>query len=154
MRSRIKDLDKRQGYKGAIKHFATKEEIDEFILEQRKRIMKESSTFFTYTTEGKNIYEFNEDEEALTNNLSYYDSEKEKINTRFKELVEIGNPKTDPLLQFLEAGQSYQAVVLEVDNAKKIILVSIGGSRAIIPETGFSWAMKGSSEIHHFTLRL
>lgn len=140
VRNRIKDLDKRQGFKGAIKHFATKEEIDEFILEQRKSIMKDSSTFFTYTTEGKNIYEFNEDEEALNNNLSFYDSEKEKINTRFKELVEVGNPKTDPLQQFLEVGKSYQAVVLKVDNAKKIILVSIGGSRAIIPETGFSWA--------------
>lgn len=140
VKNRVKDLDKRQGFKGAIKHFATDEEIKNFTVEQRKKVMREQSSFFTFVTAGKNIYEFNEDDDTLQKNLSYYQDEKEKINERFKKLVEIGNPSTDPFLTFLQIGKPYPAVVISVDDVKKNAVVEIGGTRAIIPESGYSWA--------------
>lgn len=140
VQNKVKELDKRQGFKGPIKHLATDEDIKAYIIEQRKKVFKDQSTFFTYTTDGKNIFEFHEDEEELEKNLSYYQEEKEKINERFKSLVDIGNSSKDILSNFLEVNKSYQGIVLDVDDLKRTILVSVAGSRVIIPESGFSWA--------------
>lgn len=137
---RVKELDKRQGFKGPIKELLAQEDINSFLVEQRKKILRDQSSFFTFTTEGKNIYEFHEPEDVLEKNLSYYESEREKINERFKKLVDIGNPVSDSFNEFLQIGNSYQAVVLQVDDLKRTVLVSIGGTRAIVPESGFEWA--------------
>jgi penicillin-binding protein 1A len=140
VKDRIKELDKRQGFKGAMRSLKNDQEILDFSLEQRKDIMKEQSSFFTFNTEGKNLYEYNENDEMLKKHLSHFVDEKEKINDRFKNLVEIGNPKSDLFHQFLEVGHSYPAVVIGVDDLKRTILVDIGKSRAIIPDAGFNWA--------------
>lgn len=140
VKERVKELDKRQGFKGAIKHLATDEEIRAYIVDQRKKVLREQSSYFTFNTEGKNVYEFNEDDDSLEKNLSYYENENEKINTRFKGLVDVGNAPADPFLNFLQIGKSYQGVVVRVDDFKKIILLEIGGTRVVIPESGFEWA--------------
>lgn len=140
VKERVKELDKRQGFKGPIKNFATDEEISQFIVEQRKKIMRDQSSFFMFSPEGKNIFEFHEDDSSLQNNINYYENEREKLNERFKGLVDIGNMNKDLFLDFLQVGKSYPAVVLNVDDNKRAVLVSIGGTRAIIPESGFDWA--------------
>lgn len=140
VKERVKELDKRQGYKGPIKHFGSDEEIKAFIVEERKKILKDQSSFFTFSTSGKNIFEFHEEEDALEKNLSYFEDEKDKINERFKQLVEIGNTTNDLFLNFLIEGKSYQGVVLKVDDLKRTVLVEIAGTRVIIPESGFGWA--------------
>jgi penicillin-binding protein 1A len=140
VKERVKELDKRQGFKGPIKNLGNPDEIKNFIVSQRVKILKSQSTYFMFTTDGKNIFEFHEDPDALEKNLSFYQDEKEKINERFRGLVEVGNSATDPFLKFLQEGKSYQGVVLAVDDLKRIVLVEIGGTRAIIPEDGFSWA--------------
>jgi penicillin-binding protein 1A len=140
VKDRVKELDKRQGFKGATKLLATDEEIKAFIVDQRKKVMREQSSFFTFTTPGKNIFEFHEDDDSLEKNLSYYQDEREKINERYKGLVNIGNSANDPFLQFLQEGKSYPGVVLDVDDLKRTILVEIAGTRVIVPESGFDWA--------------
>jgi penicillin-binding protein 1A len=140
VKSKVKDLDKRQGFKGPIKELGTDEEIKAFIVEQRKKVLRDQSSFFTFTTEGKNIYEFHEDDDALEKNLSYYQTEAEKISERQKSLVDVGNSSDDPFLNFLQEGKSYLGVVLNVDDLKRTILVEIAGTRVIIPESGFEWA--------------
>jgi penicillin-binding protein 1A len=152
VKDNVKLLDKRQGFKGAVKYLESQEEIANFLVDQRKKIMRDQSTYFTFNTEGKNIYEFHESDDVLQRNLSYPEDEQEKINERFKKLVEIGNPAGDPFNEFLQIGKSYQAIVLEVDDLKRNVLVSIGGTRAIIPESGFEWAheRKFSEESAYF----
>ena len=140
VKEHVKRLDKRQGYKGPIRQLSSDEEIKTFTLDNRKKIMRDQSSFFTFTTEGKNIFEFNEDAESLEKNLSYYEEEKQKINERFKSLVDIGNPSTDPFLNFLQESKSYQGVVLSIDDLKRTVLVEVAGTRVIIPESGFEWA--------------
>jgi penicillin-binding protein 1A len=140
VKDRVKELDKRQGYKGATKNLASDDEIRSFIIDQRKKVLKDQSSFFTFSIEGKNIFEFHEDDGSLEKNLSYYHEEKEKLNERFKSVVEIGNSATDPFLKFLQEGKSYQGVVLLVDDLKRIVLVEIAGTRVIVPESGFEWA--------------
>ncbi len=140
VKEKVKELDKRQGFQGAVKHLETDEEISQFIVEQRKKILKEQSSFFMFSPEGKNIFEFHEDDDALQKNITYHESEREKLNERFRGFVDIGNLPKDPFVGFLQIGKSYTGIVLNVDDNKRTILVSIGGSRAIIPESGFDWA--------------
>ncbi len=137
---RIKELDKRQGFKGPVRHLSSTEELTNFIKDQRTKILREQSSFFTFNTEGKNIYEFHENQDALEKNLSYFEDEKSKLNERFKSVINIGNPQNDPFVTFLQLDKSYPAVVREVDDLKRIILAEIAGSRVIIPESGFEWA--------------
>jgi penicillin-binding protein 1A len=140
VKKKVKDLDKRQGFKGSVKHLPTDEEITSFIKDQRKKILRDQSTFFTFTVDGKNVYEFHEDEDALAKNLTYFDEEKSKLSVRFKSLVDIGNPVNDPFNNFLQIGKSYSGVVVEVNDLKRIFVVEIAGTRAIVPEAGFEWA--------------
>ncbi len=140
LKDRVKDLDKRQGFKGAARNLASDEEIKAYIVDQRKKILKEQSSFFTLTTAGRNIFEFHEDDDALEKNLSFYLEEREKLNERFKPLVDIGNMVNDPFLKFLQEGKSYSGVVLSVDDLKRTVLVEVAGTRVIIPESGFDWA--------------
>lgn len=140
VKERVKELDKRQGFKGAIKKLSNDEAIKAFVVEQRKKVLKEQSSFFTFSTEGKNIFEYHEDEDALEKNYSYYEEELEKVNERFKGLVSIGNSANDPFLNFLQEGKTYQGVVMNTDDLKRTVLVSVGGTRVIVPESGFEWA--------------
>ena len=152
VKDRVKDLDKRQGFKGPVKQLSSEEEIKAFIVEQRKKIMRDQSSYFTYITTGKNIFEFNEDDDTLEKTITFYEEEKDKVNERFKTLVDIGNTLNDPFLKFLQSDKVYQAVVLEVNDLKRTVLISIGGTRAIIPDTGFEWAheRKFGEEPHWF----
>ncbi len=140
VKDRVKELDKRQGYKGGVRHLNDDAEISLFITEQRKKILREQSTFFTFSVDGKNIYEFHEDEDALQKNLSYFEEEKSKLNERFKNIVDVGNASADPFLGFLQLNKTYPAVVIEADDLKRTILAEIAGTRVIIPEAGFGWA--------------
>ena len=140
VKERVKELDKRQGYKGGLRNLKENTEITQYITEQRKKILREQSSFFTFNIEGKNIYEFHENDDALQKSLSYFEDEKSKLNERFKSVVEIGNAPSDTFSDFLQIHKTYPAVVLEVDDLKRIILAEIAGARVIIPEAGFAWA--------------
>lgn len=157
VRENVKELDKRQGFKGAIKQLASDEEIRQHLVDQRKKMLRSESSFFTFTTEGKNIFEFNEDNNALDPTLAYFEEETEKLNERFKKIVSIGNPANDVIGKFLKVGNTYQAVVLEADNLKRTILVSIAGYRGVIPEAGFTWAHPrefGPDPIYHGPMKV
>jgi penicillin-binding protein 1A len=140
VKERVKELDKRQGFKGPVRQLESEDEIKKFLVDQRKKVLREQSSFFTFTTAGKNIFEFHEDDDTLDKNLSFFQEEKEKLNVRFRSLVDIGNSSTDPFLNFLQVNKSYLGVVQGVDDLKRTILVEVGGTRVIIPESGFEWA--------------
>lgn len=140
VRLKVKDLDKRQGFKGPIKHFSSDQEIASFSQNERKAILKLQSGFFTFTTEGKNIFEFNENEDDFKALADYYKTEESKTNERFKPLVDTGNLVNDTIFKFIKENESYKGVVLKVDDLKRTILVEVAGVRVIIPESGFEWA--------------
>ncbi len=140
VRTHVKDLDKRQGFKGPIQQLAGEDEIKNYLVTERKKILKDQSTYFTFTVAGKNKFEFHEEEDALNKSLSYYQDEEEKINERFKKLVDIGNSPDDEFAKLLEPNRSYHGVVLKTDDLKRTILVDIAGTRVIIPESEFDWA--------------
>ena len=140
VKNNVKEIDKRQGFKGIIKQLAAGDERDQFIKDQRKKILREQSTFFSFDVSGKNIYEFHEEDEAFFSNVKYFEDEKSKLNERFKNLVDIGNSVKDPFLDFLQLYKSYSAVVTEVSDLKRIIVAEIAGTRVVISDSGFDWA--------------
>ncbi|MFA5582868.1 MAG: PBP1A family penicillin-binding protein [Bacteriovoracaceae bacterium] len=140
VRNNIKDLDKRQGFKGPLKHFATNEEITEKIIAYRHKLLKDNSQFFSFTTEGKNVYEYQETDEESLEKLNYFQNKLEEVPEKARRLVDIGNNTEDPVNKFIEAGSTYHGVVVKTDDAKKTIIVSIGGVRGVIPLKGFEWA--------------
>ena len=123
-----------------MRNLSSNQEINQFSSEQRRRILREESTFFTFATDGKNIFEFHEVDGSFEKNISYYDEERSRINERFKQLVDIGNNPSDTFIQFLKEGKSYEAVVIGVDDLKRTIVAQLAGVRVIIPESGFEWA--------------
>lgn len=136
----VKELDKRQGYKGPLGHLETQDEISQELQRQRQQIYRQSSAYFHFTVEGTNRFEFQADEGDWEAVLAHFREQEEALNQRFRSLVVIGNPPEDRLKKLLKKEKSYPAVVLGADDAQKIVYASIGGVRVIIPEAGFSWA--------------
>jgi penicillin-binding protein 1A len=140
VKDRVKELDKRQGFKGPIRNLKDDLEIKAFISEQRKKLMREESTYFIFSTQGEKKYEYHEEDEAFDKILSAIDLKSKDLPPRLKSLVEVGNPGSDFFDKFIKEGQSYLGVVLAADDLKRTVLASVAGARVIIPESGFDWA--------------
>jgi len=140
VKDRVKELDKRQGFKGPIKNLNFENDGFEFLRGERIKLMKNSSHYFTFTTEGTNNYEFQESEDVINEVFESFNEGYNSLNERFKTLVDIGNSPKDNLVNFLKVGDTYEGIVLQVDDLKRIIIVSVGGTRVLISESGFQWA--------------
>lgn len=136
----LKELDKRQGYKGPIGNLTDDALIEAELTKQRTKIYRESSSFFFFTTKGSNKFEFENKEgewEELSKKLQ--DSQ-EALPAKFKSSVLVGNSDEESLSKLIVKNKTYPAVVLKVDDSQRLVYISIGGARALIPESGFSWA--------------
>ena len=136
----IKEVDKRQGYKGPFAHISP-DEYARFELESRKNLYKQRSNYFTINEKNEKKYEFNFDEEL-------YNKFQEEQN---RLMVNSGDPgfipglrDSDELPSILKENTQYEAVVTKLDDDAKIIFVSLGGSPGIIPFEYFKWAHKRS----------
>lgn len=132
----VKEIDKRQGYKGHL-GYLSKEESLEFDKKQREKIFLDNSNYFTIGDNFERKYELSTEEDYL-----------EKINKHkeeFREVIKTKNLKAgyhpeDKLIEQLKVGNNYEAVVLDTDNRERLIYVSIGGVIGIIPYDNFKWA--------------
>lgn len=139
VKDNIKELDKRQGFKGPLRSFK-EEEITAELITYRHKLLKDNSSFFTFTTDGKNVFEYQETEEDSLEKLGYFEAAKEEVPEKIRRLVDIGNTAEDPVNDFIEVGSTHPAIVIKTDDAKKVIIVSIGGVRGVIPHKGYEWA--------------
>ncbi len=136
----IKEIDKRQGYKGPFAHIG-EEEFSKFEKESRRKLYKNKSTYFTLNENNDRIYEF-----------TYEDSDFDKMHEeRNRALIESGDPAFVPGLapqdtigDILKDNTQYEAVVTKVDDATRLIYISLAGSPGIIPFDYFKWAHKRS----------
>ncbi len=136
----VKDLDKRQGFKGALGNLQGEEAVAAESQSQRQQIYRASSSYFHFSTEGTNRFEFQFSDGEWEKLSLEIKEEHEKLSARYQGTVVIGNSKDDRLVPLLRKGKSYQALVEKVDDAQRMIYVSVGGARVVIPEAGFSWA--------------
>lgn len=136
----VKELDKRQGYKGAQGNLAEDALVLAELEKQRQKIYRDSSSYFFFVTDGSNKFEFSSVEDEWEKLVDEYKGAEEGLNIRFKKDVVIGNRTDDRLVPLLKKDNIYPAIVLRVDDAHRAIYASVGGARLIITESGFSWA--------------
>lgn len=136
----IKEIDKRQGYKGPFAHIGP-EEFARFEIESRKNIYKQKSTFFTINEKAEKVYEFDFNEEL-------YNKNQEEMN---QSMVSSGDSgfipgirDSDDLLTVLKENTQYEAVVTKVDDDSRLVFVSLAGSSGVIPFEYFKWGHKRS----------
>ncbi len=136
----VKELDKRQGYKGAQGTLAEESLVLAELEKQRQKIYRDSSSYFFFVTDGSNKFEFFSVEDEWEKLLEEFKGAEESLNIRFKKDVVVGNRADDRLVPLLKKDKIYPAIVLRVDDPHKAIYASVGGVRLVIPESGFSWA--------------
>ncbi len=136
----IKEIDKRQGYKGPFAHIS-EEEFTKFEKETRKKIYKSRSSYFILNEKNDRVYEFTYDEENFD----------KMIEEQNRAQVNAGDPNFMPGLNLqdnigdvLKDNTQYEAVVTRVDDATRLVYVSLAGSPGIIPFDYFKWAHKRS----------
>jgi len=132
-----KEVDKRQGFKGPIKHLDDEEEVAKFEFESRRNILKERSTYFTIDDHGEKSYELDFKVDDLKKLFEFKKNWKEKYA---KDIFSPGVMEGDSFLAQLTENESYEAVVTLIDDMSKLIYVSIGGAPGIIPFANYSWA--------------
>jgi penicillin-binding protein 1A len=136
----IKEIDKRQGYKGPYAHIG----IDEYVkyeLENRRNIYRKRSGYFTINESHEKVYEVNLDEKIY-----------EKVKSEEKQLKAANNDESfipglnelDDLPNVLETNTQYEAIVTRVDDVLRLVYVSLAGSPGVIPYDYFKWAHKRS----------
>ena len=133
----VKGIDKRQGFKGALSHFETDKEVEEYINKQRADFLRTRSLYFTLDDELKRKYELEVTEEMT--------EKREKSHLAFFEKILSkryypGNVDEDPVLDILNNDKMYKAVVKRIDNSSRMIYVSIANIVGIIPYEQFRWA--------------
>ncbi|MCB9060652.1 MAG: PBP1A family penicillin-binding protein [Halobacteriovoraceae bacterium] len=131
----VKEIDKRQGFKGPLQHLETDEEIEKFIIEYRKNLLEEKSEYFILDGDSKKQYEFEYNEEEYLKVKNDYFSSIEKINSNDFEWN-----SNDPMLDLLEVGKDYKAVVIKVHDSSRMVYVNLAGVHGMIPYEQFRWA--------------
>ena len=107
-----------------------------------KDIFEEASQFFTLNPDGTVTHEISFNEE-LFSSLSENEYEAD-LGARAKKYFEPGNAPNDPLVDYIRPGETYQAVVTKVVNSQRMVYVSIGRAKGMIPYEGFRWAHERS----------
>ena len=136
----VKELDKRQGYKGPLGKLESPEEVLAFLKKQREEIYHEFSRFLIFTKDGTTTREFQYSENEIENLLEKEAAEFESIEGRSKVFLEVGLPESDPFYEFVDFTKPQQAVVTKVSNSQRLIYANFAGIKLIIPYEGFNWA--------------
>ena len=136
----IKEIDKRQGYKGPFAHVGN-EEFLTFEKENRRNVFKNRSLYFSINDAHEKVFEYNYDEKSFE---KIKEDEKKSRSSIGDESFVIGLSDEDTLPAALETNTQYEAVVTKIDDGMRIIYISLAGSPGIIPFDNFKWAHKRS----------
>jgi penicillin-binding protein 1A len=135
----LRDIDKRQGFKGSIGKIDLEAEgaYEEYVLKYRKTMLKEKSEYFTLDEDSKREYNQSFDEEKY--NIVKEDRAAFKQKVKNSSFI-AGNSELDDFAGNIEKEQLYKALVIKVDNSARLIYISIGGVYGVIPYRYFRWA--------------
>lgn len=132
----VKELDKRQGFKGALENVAEEQWLDRW-QEERKVLYEEKSLYFTLGEENQKEYELVFDEEVFVKNQAEY---KALVPAFANYRLRPGYVESDPMVEQITKGETYKAIVTKVDDWARLVFVSISGVEGVISYEGFRWA--------------
>lgn len=119
----LKDLDKRQGYRGAIKNLKTKEEIDKMLDDQKRRLLSDFTPERILQADGT-----------------------------FAEIKDpTKNPKkpASSLPFYMKVSESVEGVVEKVDDNLGLVFVRLPEAVGVIDFESMKWARKPNPEKRH-----
>ncbi len=140
LKKHVRDLDRRQGFSGPVSVFETQEAQLNELKTQRHKLFREASTFFEFTLDGVNRYEFDQPEESWEKLNEWSQAEDKKVKSVTKDFFLAGNQAQDPLIPVLKLEKNYSTMVLLTNDSHRLITVSLAGTRGVIQEAEFSWA--------------
>ncbi len=117
----LKELDKRQGYRGALKNFSNKEDADKYLEDYRNKLLSQITPERTIMPDGKF-------------------AEIVPIKGKAKAAVKTGN-----LPSYIKINDTVEGIVDSVDDDLKIVRVNIPESKGIIDFETMIWARKPDS---------
>ena len=130
----LKNIDKRQGFKGPLRSIDMSTEQYEFQLEARRKLYMENSNFFTLDDQNERVYELDFDEETFKQK---YDERIEvKPTSKFPEPL----ISDDVIIDYLKQDVDYEALVLSVNDDARLVFVSLAGAYGFIAYDDFKWA--------------
>lgn len=132
----VKEVDKRQGFKGPLGHI----EIDELMkhrVDFLTKFYKEKSTYFTLNNKNEKEYELELTEEEINDLKSHEESFREVVK---RKRFQPGISPNSIFKKYIRRNDTYKAIVTHVDDWARIVYVDIGGVSGIIPYEGFRWA--------------
>lgn len=132
----VKEVDKRQGYKGPFGNIKL-EELDAYREKFLKEFYNDKSTYFTLTEDDKKNFELELEEEELNDLKSYREQFRNLISS---ERFLAGTSPNSNFKKYLNYGDTHKAIVLSIDDWARIVYVDLGGVMGIIPYSGFRWA--------------
>lgn len=122
----LKELDKRQGFRGVMKNITDSNEIEEFLTKEKKEIISELTP-----------------ERVILPNGTF-----EEITLQnFKGKVQSIAGKTAKLPNYLEVGKTYQAIVEEVSDKDNYVTVKLPEVTGYIPFETMTWARKLNPDV-------
>ena len=122
----LKELDKRQGFRGVSKNLTDPKEIEEFLIKEKKSIISELSP-----------------ERVILPNGTF--EEITLQNFKGKAVVTAG--KTAKLPNYLEVGKTYEAVVDQVNDVENYVTVKLPEITGYIPFETMAWARKLNPDV-------
>lgn len=140
VRQGVRELDKRQGYKGPIRTLGSDEEISAFIKAQREQVYKDASNFIIFKSDGTSEQEYQMTEDEAKNLAELEESKLKELKISGRTFVEIGLDKESEFLKFIDFSEPVEAVVTKVSNQQRMIYANYAGVKIMIPAESFSWA--------------
>lgn len=113
----LKQLDKRQGFRGPIKKLTTEAEIEKFLKDQRKKLLGDFTPERTINADGT-----------------------------FAEIVATNKNQKSNLPPFLKIGQTVEALVREVNDAEGFVRLSLPEATGVIDFETMRWARRPDTE--------
>jgi penicillin-binding protein 1A len=136
----LRDVDKRQGYRGAIQIKVTDEDRMKFDQKFRKKVFEDASQYFTFFPDGHVEDEF-VDSEVIFEDIESRDKELyAELEEKYHQFYEPGNIMEDPALSFVKVGDFFEAHVVKVSNYQRLIYIEFGGMKGVIPYEHYNWA--------------
>jgi len=130
MKKGLRELDKRQGFRGEINNYQTAEEVESFLQKERDRQIKKHYKKIDIDANGEVVGPISQ-----PLNLSVY---KLGSETEFKP----------NLPEYIQVGDLVKAIVTKVSDRKGLVLVRFAEQRGLITFESMKWARKPDSDAH------
>lgn len=134
----VKEIDKRQGYKGPYGHV---EDISNFEIEYRRKLYKNKSHYFVIDENTEKHYEYYMDEKLFG---TIQDENKKIAASSGDGNFITGVNDKDELPRILQTGEQYEAAVIKVDDTLRLVYITLAGTPGVIPFDHLKWAHKRS----------